>query len=186
MLGMVFRSQSVLVLIAMLNAGMVQASRGFVGWPGSVERTAFCKTYGCVLTTALPPGDLGDRQDVYRLKKLPGALMRISVSTDDQSVTDADLEFRNLYYLSLSAGQKSAVSAFLQSMTGQKVAFSMNECRRSPNPMVALPPVLVDDGQGHEYQLNCSSMRAADVSTQGMPADFKPITLTAFEVQPKY
>jgi hypothetical protein len=182
---MVLRSQRVLVLVGVLGLSLVQA-KGLVGWPGSAERTPFCRSYGCVLTSVLPPGPLGDKQNVYRMKKLPGAVMRISISTDDQSVTDANLEFRNVYYLSLSAAQKGATLAFMGAMTGLNVAFSMNECRKSPDPMVAVPPMLANDDEGHGYKMNCFSIRASDMNMNDLPGGTKAFTTTSFEVQPNY
>jgi hypothetical protein len=160
------------------------AQVGFVGWPGDVSNSTFCRTFGCVLKKTMDA--VGGQVKTYSLEKNPRTKLLVTIGSDDGSILDASLIFNDIYYTSLNVADKNTVNALFKNATGRSVSFSTIECKPSENPNVARPPIFTDDGKGHNYQLSCSSLLKRKPNAQDIEFGIIPMTLTSFGVEPKY
>lgn len=176
------RSPHLLIATTLLLSATVQA-KGLVGWPGSFKTSVFCRTYSCVGAT-VKPDSLGGSSVTYRLAKLNKAVL-IVTSTDDHEIVTAVLNFEGRVPGQLTAAEFQAAAVFFQASTGRKVMFTAADCWQSGRR--SIPPTLVDDGEGHVYNVNCTGVRSTDISREQAAAlGITPKTLTGFAAEPHY
>lgn len=177
------RSWILPISLALSLSTAVQA-KGLVGWPASFKNSGFCKTYGCTGAATRSNDGWGGSAVTYRVSKLANATLLVSSASDGDIVT-AVLKFNGRVFNQLTTAEFRAAEIFFQAATGRKVSFTAAECWKSGQPNRA--PRIVNDGEGHSYNINCTSVQSTDISKeQAAELRITPKTLTGFAVEPRY